>query len=69
MVAVLSGKNPEPMRLRESKAFHMKVQADWEVNAEGDVRTEMTVKKDGVGTGRLDVFVSDDGSEGATGSP
>ena len=59
----MSGKNPEPKRLREGKAFHKKVQADWEVNAEGDVRTEMAVKKDGVGTGRLDVFVSDDGSE------
>ena len=56
-------KNPEPRRLREGKAFHKKVQADWEADAEGDVRTEMTVRKDGSRTGRLDVFVSEDGSE------
>ena len=59
----MSGKNAEPKRLREGKAFHRKVQAGWEAEAEGDVRTEMTAKKDGVGTGRLDVFVSEDGSE------
>lgn len=62
----MTGKNPEPKRLREGKAFHKKVQDDWEAEAEGDVRTEMTVKKEVMGkeeTGRLDVFVSDDGSE------
>ncbi len=59
----MSGTNPEPKCLREGKAFHKKVQAEWEADAEGDVRTEMTVKKDGAGTGRLDVFVSDSGSE------
>ncbi|UCE62086.1 MAG: hypothetical protein JSU63_10305 [Phycisphaerales bacterium] len=58
----MSAKNPEPKRLREGKAFHKKVQADWEADAEGNVEVEKTVKKDG-GTGRLDVFVSDDGSE------
>jgi hypothetical protein len=59
----MSGKNPEPERLREGKAFHKKVQADWKADAEGDVRTEMTVRKSGGRKGRLDVFVSDDGSE------
>jgi len=59
----VSEKKPEPKRLREGKAFHKKVQADWHARAQGDVRTEMTVKKDGSRTGRLDVFVSEDGSE------
>ena len=59
----MNGSNPEPKRLRQGKAFHKKVQADWKANAEGDVWTEMTVKKDGSRTGRLDVFVSEDGSE------
>ena len=54
---------PLPTLARERKAFHRKVQADWKADAQGDVRTEMTVSKDGCGTGRLDVFVSDDGSE------
>ena len=59
----MSTKGPEPERLREGKAFHKKVQADWKADAQGDVRTEMTVSKDGGGTGRLDVFVYEDGSE------
>ncbi len=56
-------KKPEPKRLRNGKAFHKKVQADWEGEAEGDVQTEMTVKKEGARSGRLDVFVSEEGSE------
>lgn len=59
----MSEKRPEPKRLREGKAFHEKVQADWHARAQGDVQTEMTVKKDGCRTGRLDVFVFEDGSE------
>ena len=59
----MSRKKPEPKRLRDGKAFHTKVQADWEANAEGDVETELTVKKEGLRPGRLDVFVSEDGSE------
>ncbi len=58
----MSGKNIEPKRLREGKAFHKKVQADWKASAEGKVKTEKTVKKKDR-TGRLDVFVSDTGSE------
>jgi hypothetical protein len=58
----MSGKNPEPKRLREGKAFHKKVQDEWEADAEGKVQIEKTVKKKD-GTGRLDVFVSDNGSE------
>lgn len=54
----MSGKKVEPKRLREGKAFHKKVQADWKAEAEGDVRTEMTVSKGGSRRGRLDVFVS-----------
>lgn len=56
-------KTREPRSLREGKAFHRKVQAEWVADAEGDVRTEMTVKKEGGKTGRLDVFVSSDDSE------
>ena len=58
----MSEKKREPKRLREGKAFHKKVQADWRAEAEGDVRTEMTVKRAGGRSGRLDVFVSEDGS-------
>ena len=54
----MSGKNTEPKRLREGK----EVQAEWEANAEGKVKTEKTVKKKDR-AGRLDVFVSEDGSE------
>ena len=50
----MTGKNPEPKRPRDGKAFHRKVHADWKGDAEA-VRTEMTVKKDGGGSGRLDV--------------
>lgn len=53
----------EPKRLRDGKAFHKKVQADWAADAEGDVDIEKTVKKKGAKTGRLDVFVSENGSE------
>lgn len=59
--------------MREGKAFHKKVQADWQANAEGDVHVEMTVTKTDTETikktgkkkrrGRLDVFVSDADSE------
>jgi hypothetical protein len=48
--------------LREGKAFHRKVQAEWEAEAEGKVEVEKTVKKADA-RGRLDVFVSEDGSE------
>jgi len=53
----------EPKRLRDGKAFHKKVQGDWQADAEGDVEVEKTVKKKGAKTGRLDVFVSEDGNE------
>ena len=58
----MSGKNPEPKRLREGKAFHKKVQAEWKADAEGKVYIEKTVRKKDK-TGRLDVFVSEDFSE------
>lgn len=53
----------EPQRLHAGKAFHRKVQADWMANAEGDVQIEMTSKVPGKKSGRLDVYVSDDGSD------
>lgn len=58
----MGGKTPEPKRLREGKAFHKKVQAEWKAEAEGHVETEKTAKKKDR-KGRLDVFVSEDGSE------
>ena len=58
----MSTKEPEPKRLREGKAFHKRVQAEWKANAEGKVQIERTFKKED-GTGRLDVFVSDNGTE------
>lgn len=58
----MSRKIPEPKRLREGKAFHKKVQAEWEADAEGEVQIEKRVKKNNR-VGRLDVFVSDADSE------
>ena len=58
----VSGKNSEPGRLRGGKAFHRKVQADWKADAEGDVQIELTSKMPGKKPGRLDVFVSENGS-------
>ncbi len=48
--------------MRDGKAFHRKVQADWMANAEGDVQIEMTTRKPGKKSGTMDVFVSEDGS-------
>ncbi len=59
----MNSKNPEPERLRRGKVFHKEVQEEWHATAKGDVETELTVKKDGVGKGRMDVFVSDGSSE------
>lgn len=62
----------EPKRLRAGKAFHKKIQKEWEDTAEGDVRREETIKKlyarklntkkrkgkvSNIKYGRVDIFV------------
>lgn len=56
----------EPKQLRRGKAFHKRVQADWERDAAGNVQPEHTIallgKRNPVGRrrrGRLDIFVDD----------
>ena len=56
-------KKSEPQQLRAGKAFHRQVQADWKAQAQGDVETEKTTRKAGGKAGRMDVFVSEEGSE------
>jgi hypothetical protein len=56
-------RKPEPKRLRAGKEFHRQVQADWHATAQGDVEIEKTTKKPGGKAGRMDVFVSEKGSE------
>ena len=50
----------EPSQLRRGKAFHKLIQAEWEEEAEGDVRAERHVIKPNGRRGRVDVFVNDD---------
>ena len=52
---------PEPRRLRRGKAFHRKIQAEWEEDAEGEVTTEKAVTKPGGRRGRMDVYAASDG--------
>jgi hypothetical protein len=60
---VCSRKLGEPERLRQGKAFHKKIQKDWEKTAEGDVSVEKTVLRSpdrdgGKGRmGRIDVHI------------
>lgn len=56
-------KKSEPQQLRASKAFHRQVQADWKAHAQGDVETEKATRRPGGKPGRMDVFVSEEGSE------
>ena len=62
-IAVAGKSKPEPQRLRAGKDFHRQVQADWRATAQGDVKIEKTTKKPGGKAGRMDVFVSEEGSE------
>ena len=48
----------EPQQLRQGKAFHAKVQADWEEHAEGDVTSEKGVTKPSGQKGRIDVHAN-----------
>jgi len=52
----------EPQQLCAGKAFHRQVQADWKAQAQGDVAIEKTMRKSGSKPGRMDVFVSEEGS-------
>ncbi len=55
----------EPAQLRRGKAFHRKIQKDWEKTAEGDVSVEKTISKPSRRNsekgriGRIDVHVDD----------
>jgi hypothetical protein len=62
-MAVARKSKPEPQRLRAGKEFHRQVQADWRATAQGNIEVENTTKKLGGKAGRMDVFVSEEGSE------
>lgn len=57
-------KRPEPEPLKRGKAFHKKIQADWEAEAEGEVTSERWVVKKTGRKGRVDVFVNDNDLDG-----
>lgn len=57
-------RRPEPEALKRGKAFHKKVQAVWEAEAEGEVRSERGVTKKTGRRGRVDIFVNDDDPNG-----
>ncbi len=59
-----SRKRSEPEQLKRGKAFHKKIQAEWEAEAEGDVFRERWVVKKTGRKGRIDVFVNDDDQDG-----
>ena len=53
----------EPTQLRQGKAFHKKVQADWLNTAEGRILIEKAIIKPTGRKGRIDIFVDDDGDK------
>jgi len=57
-------KRTEPEPLKRGKAFHKKVQAEWEAKAAGEVFSERWVIKKTDRKGRVDVFVNDDEPDG-----
>jgi len=60
---VARNKKPEPQQLRAGKAFHRHMQADWKTQAQGDVAIEKATKRLRGKAGRMDIFVSEEGSE------
>lgn len=56
---MLRSKRNEPERLKRGKAFHREVQAEWEQQAEGDVRSERRITKPSGRGGRVDIHVDD----------
>lgn len=55
--------NKEPKPLRRGKKFHKKIQKDWLVNAQGEVKCERVVLKTDKSKGRVDIFVDYDDPE------
>ena len=53
----------EPSTLRQGKAFHKKIQADWLETAEGQILIEKAITKPTGRKGRIDIFVDDDGDK------
>jgi hypothetical protein len=51
----------EPRRLQRGKAFHLRLQADWEKSAAGGITREMPVVKTNGRRGRIDVHAQSDG--------
>lgn len=59
-----SKRRPEPEQLKRGKAFHKRIQAEWEAGAEGDVFPERSVIKKTGRKGRVDIFVNDGDPDG-----
>lgn len=57
-------RRPEPAALIRGKTFHKRIQAEWEVEAQGQVFSERWVIKKTGRKGRVDVFVNDDDPDG-----
>lgn len=51
----------EPRPLRRGKAFHHRIQQEWQETAQGTIRTEWGILKPNRRRGRIDIFVDDDG--------
>lgn len=56
-------KAKEPSSLRQGKAFHKKMQAEWLGTAEGKILIEKAITKQTGRKGRIDIFVDDDGDK------
>lgn len=56
-------KTKEPSSLRQGKAFHKKMQAEWLGTAEGKILIEKAITKPTGRKGRIDIFVDDDGDK------
>lgn len=59
----------EPDRLREGKAFHAKIQANWRLNAQSRVTVERAVVKPSGHKGRIDVHVDTEDTQVGVESP
>ncbi len=47
----------EPTNLKKGKGFHKKIQDEWKVEAEGEVKKEKTITKPSGRKGRIDIHV------------
>jgi len=59
---IMGMKSNEPKPLHRGKGFHRKIQSEWHMSAEGDVKTEKSTTKPSGRKGRMDIFVKSDGS-------